>query len=215
MVYVFVDESGDLGFNENSTKFFIVAYIECESPIKLHGEMKKVLKFLHKNKKYHYGRNELKFSLMNQKCREYVLQKISDCDLTVNALVVEKAKILPKLRDDPSSLYSYLVVHNIILSLLPQIITNKKLVITFDRSLPNWRIKKFNDYVNSKVHMLLTEKGSKFKPDSISLMHDNSELEPCIQAVDVVAGAYFQKYEKKNSSYTDIIINKVAYFKYL
>jgi hypothetical protein len=32
---VFVDESGDLGFSEAATKYFIVAYVECEEPAKL------------------------------------------------------------------------------------------------------------------------------------------------------------------------------------
>jgi hypothetical protein len=214
-MYVFVDESGDLGFKELSTKFFIVAYIECESPTKLQVEMKKALKVLHQHKKYHYSENELKFSLMNQKCREYVLQKISACDLSVNAMVVEKTKVHPNLRGDPPRLYNYLVVHNIIFSLLPQMVTNKKFDITFDRSLPSWRIKEFNEYVNSKASFLLSEKGSSFEQGDISLRHDNSELNPCVQAADAVANAYFQKYEKKNSAYADIIADKVGYFNYL
>jgi hypothetical protein len=214
-MYVFVDESGDLGFTDKSTKFLIIAYIECESPTKIHVEMKKALRFLHQTKKYHRSRNELKFSHMDQKCREHVLQKISECELSVNALIVEKAKVLPKLRDDPPRLYNYLVVHNIILSLLPQLSANKKLDITFDRSLPKWRIQEFNDYVGNKANFLLSARGSKFKPDSISIEHNTSEFEPCIQAADAIAGAYFQKYENKNGTYVDIIADKVGYFKYL
>jgi hypothetical protein len=177
--------------------------------------MKRTLKTLHQNKKYHYKRNELKFSLMDQKCRQYVLQKISECNLSVNALVVEKEKVRSNLRDNPPRLYNYLVVHNIMLSLLPQLSTNKKLDITFDRSLPSWKIDEFNDYVSNKASFLLSEKGSIFKPANISVTHDISEREPCIQAADAVASAYFQKYEKKNSTYVDIIADKVGYFKYL
>jgi len=215
MVHVFVDESGNLGFTKTSTEFFIVTYVECESPLKIRTEMKRALKVLQQNRKYHYSGNELKFSHMNQKCREYVLQKISLCDLSANVVVVEKTKVNPDLRHDVPKLYNYLVVHNIVLSFLPQLVANKKIEIIFDKSLSKWRIKEFNDYVKDKTIFLLNEKGSKFEPAILSLSHVNSESEPCLQVADAVAGAYFQKYENKNDTYADIVADKVGYFKYL
>jgi hypothetical protein len=212
---VFVDESGNLGFTDKSAKFFIVAYIVCESPLKVRTAMRRALKVLQQDKKYHYSENELKFSHMNQKSREYVLQKISECDLSVNTVVVEKAKINPNLRNDIPKLYNYLVVHNIVLSFLPQLISNKKIDITFDKTLSKKRVEDFNDYVKKKASFLLNEKNTKFEPAVLLLSHVNSISEPCLQAADAVAGAYFQKYENKNNIYVDIITDKVGSFNYL
>jgi len=214
-MHVFVDESGNLGFNETSTKFFIVAYIECKSPIKLQVEMKRALKVLHQRKKYPHSDNELKFSRMNADCRKYVLQKISECDLSVNAVIVEKTKVHSNLKTDIPKLYNYLVVHNILLAIRPQLVDNKKVDITFDKSLSKWRIDEFNSYVKNKASFLLNTKGTKLIPDNIFLAHVNSMSEPCLQATDAIAGAYFQKYEHNDDFYVDLIANKVGSFNYL
>ena len=59
---MFVDESGDLGFTKKSTKFFVVAYVECASPQSVRIGINRTLKHLHQRKKYSLARNELKFS---------------------------------------------------------------------------------------------------------------------------------------------------------
>jgi len=227
-LHVYVDEAGDLGFGANSTKFFIVAYVKCESPLTTEIKMKRALKELHQNKKYHYSQNELKFACMNKKCREYVLQKINNCDLSINVVVVEKAKIYPELRNNAPRLYNYFVVHYIMLSLLPQLATNRQLNMILDKSMSSWKIKDFNTYAKDKVRFFIKEKNTKqtldnfFKyknakstADNLSLAHVNSQLEPCLQVADAIAGAYFQKYENNNRTYVDIIADKVSGFRYL
>jgi hypothetical protein len=212
---VFVDESGDLGFTENSTKFFIVAYMECESPHRVQVEMKRVLKHLHQKKQYSLAKNELKFSRMDDDCRVYTLQKIAECDLSLGVVVLEKALVNSNLRKDPPVLYNWCVVHNIMLSMLAHLVANKKLIMIFDKSLPTWRIDEFNSYVENKASYLLSEQRTKLAPDCISSKHIASEAEPCLQAVDAVAGAYFQKYEHGNDDFVKIIEDKVGAFKYL
>jgi hypothetical protein len=131
-------------------------------------------------------------------------------------VVVEKALVNDNLRGDPPRLYNYLVVHNIMLSLLPYIEAGSKLNMIFDKSLPNWRIQEFNDYVENKAsYLFFTEKKAQFSTDGLSSEHISSEAEPCLQAVDAVAGAYFQKYEHENEEYVRTIENKVGSFKYL
>jgi hypothetical protein len=74
-MHVYVDESGDLGFSEKSTKFFVVAYVVCNSSTTLETNVKRVLKKLHNKGQYHFSRNELKFSRMSADCRKSVLEK--------------------------------------------------------------------------------------------------------------------------------------------
>jgi hypothetical protein len=212
---VFVDESGDLGFTKNSTKFFVVAYLECESSQRIQIEMKRVLKYLHQKNRYPLVRNELKFSRMDSFCRKQVLQRIAKCDLGLGVVVLEKALVNANLRKDPPVLYSWCVVHNIMLSLLSYLVANKKINMVFDRSLPAWRISEFNSYVENKARYLLSEQGTKLASDCILSRHVASEVEPCLQAVDAVAGAYFQKYERGNDEFVRIIEDKVGAFKYL
>lgn len=79
-MHFFVDESGDLGFSEAAAKYFAVAYIEREAPVRLRTELRRLLKGLHQEKKYSMSRNELKFSRMDDYCRKNTLAKIGECD---------------------------------------------------------------------------------------------------------------------------------------
>ncbi len=214
-MHVYVDESGDLGFTKKSTKFFVVAYAECVSPQPSQVILRRALKHLHQKKRYASSRNELKFSRMDDYCRRYVLEKIADCEVGLGVVVLEKALVNSNLRKDPPVLYNWCVVHNIMLSLLQYIAAGNKVKMVFDRSLPAWRIKEFNGYVQNKASYLLYEQGSAFSQNSISSVHVASEVEPCLQMADAVAGAYFQKYEHKNDDYVSLIENKIAAFKYL
>lgn len=214
-LHVFVDESGDLGFSTKATKYFIVAYLECDTPERLRIELKRLLKRLHQKKQYPKSRNEFKFSRMNDYCRKMVLTKIAECDVSLGAVILEKARVENKLRKDPAKLYNWCVVHNIMISLIQQIATGNKIQITFDKSLPKWRINEFNSYATNKAIYLLHEKGTPLPVNSIKLNHTPSEKEPCLQAADAIAGAYHQKYENNNPEYTKIIESKISFFKYL
>ncbi len=210
-----MDESGDLGFTAKATKFFIVAYLECESPQQIRTQLGRTLKLLHKKNKYSLVRNELKFSRMDAYCRRVVLEKIVNCDVSLGVIVMNKEYVNSKLREEPTVLYNWCVVHNIMLTLIPNILAGNKIHMIFDKSLPAWRIKEFNAYVENKTSYLLSEKGTTFSPDGISSKHVSSEIEPCLQGADAIAGAYFQKYEHQNDEYVKIIENKVSSFKYL
>jgi hypothetical protein len=212
---VFVDESGDLGFTQKSTRFFVVAYVECASPVQMRIGINRVLKHLHQRKKYSLARNELKFSRMDNYCRRFVLEKIAGFEASLGVVVLEKALVNSNLRKEPPVLYNWCVVHNIMLSLLPNIASGNKLNMVFDRSLPAWRIKEFNAYVENKASYLLFEKGTALSRNSISSAHVASEVEPCLQVADAIAGAYFQKYEHKNEEYVQIVEDKIGAFKYL
>ena len=211
----YVDESGDLGFSEKSTKFFVVAYVISDSTVKLETYMKRVLKKLHTKKKYHYSRNELKFSRMNADCRITVLKSVYRCALDIGVVVVEKNKVRPELRKDLTILYNWLLVHHIMSALVPRLDAKDKIHVVFDKSLPRKRIISFNDYLKNKVSYLSWTEGYEVQLSQIITNHANSEFEPCLQAADAVAGAYFQRYENENPQYVELIKDKVRSFRYL
>jgi hypothetical protein len=201
----YVDESGDLGFSEKSTKFFVVAYMATSSSATIRTEMKRLLRRFHEKRVYHRKQNELKFCRMNDYCRRKVLQKIVQFDDSFGAIVVEKKYVKEHLRAKLAILYNWIVVHNIVSALIPNLEAGQKIHITFDKSLPKARITEFNHYVREKASYLFFEKGSCLPENCLESNHIASELEPCLQAVDAIAGAYFHKCEKANSCYVDII----------
>lgn len=73
MVYVFVDESGDLGFTSKSTKYYVIACVEVFDLLELARATKKARKTLSKKKK---NIPELKFSESEHKIRRRFLEKL-------------------------------------------------------------------------------------------------------------------------------------------
>jgi hypothetical protein len=159
---VYVDESGDLGFSDQSTKFFVVAYLMCNSSSHIRVSMKRLLKRLHERRKYHRSHSELKFSRMSHDCRRFVLAKIAEYHCSIGIVVVEKIRVRENLRKDLTILYSYLVVHNIISDLLPLLESKTRVRITFDKSLSKRRIDSFNHYIREKASYLFFERGNKY-----------------------------------------------------
>lgn len=211
---VYVDESGDLGFKHNSTKFFVVAFISCD-PFSLRKDMSHLLKKFHKRHKYSYVHNELKFSKMSPYCRTCVLEKIAQSGTYLGVIVVEKKKIVQRLRNDPTVLYNYLVVQNIVSALLPSIVTTQRFHLVMDKSKSKSKIEDFNNYVRSKIGFVSYTNGAIIPEHNITSDHLDSRNEPCLQAVDSLAGAYFQAYENGDTQYQNIINHKLSYYNYL
>lgn len=174
---VYVDESGDLGFSKKSTRFFIVAYIVSDSAPSIRTKMKRILKKLHNKRRYHFSRNELKFSRMDGHCRRVVLEQLCKSDLDIGVVVVEKRHVLDKLRKDLTVLYNWLLVHHIMSALVPHISSKQKINIVFDKSLPKKRIRKFNRYLIEKASFLSYRDGNDLRLDRIYSQHIDSEIE--------------------------------------
>ena len=216
-MYVYIDESGNLGFSLKSTQFFVVAYLTLEHPFEMGKAMKRQLKRLHKRRKYARGYNELKYSKSRDAVKQKVLRKICQCDVKIGFVVLEKAKVVPQLKENPTILYNYLIVDKVMRAVLPSVDSNDKLNIIVDKSLPRSSREAFNIYARNKASWLLTiwDKEYPIEMSAIEVRHENSQKEPCLQAADFLAGACFCKYERNNDCYYQLFENKVEYFKYL
>lgn len=158
--------------------------------------------------------DELKFTKMNDFCGKYVLTEIAKSDIQIGVVVVQKDRVVKRLQDDVKALYNWLVVHHIMLALIPLLETTQNMNISFDRSLPKNRIESFNTYLKEKASYLFYTRGTELDC-RISAFHANSKSKPCLQAVDSIAGAYFQLYERQNLDYVDIVKDKISSFTYL
>ena len=217
-MYVYVDESGDLGFSSKSTHFFIVSYLVIEYPFDLEKSMRRLLKRLHEKREYARRQNELKFSKSKDAVRCKVLNKICKHDIEIGFVVLEKGKVKPDLRKKINVLYNYVVAEGIIPEVLPYINKTGRLFIVIDKSLPRSSWEAFNTYTKNKATYTWSVKWGKTQPlivRNIEILHRNSENEPCLQAADFLAGAGFHKFEFGNNNYYKIIEGKVKHFRYL
>lgn len=217
-MYVYIDESGDLGFSLKSSRYFVVAYLILDYPFEVAKVMKRLLKKLHERKEYARRCNELKYSNSKDTVRRKVLEKICKCNMEIGFVVLEKAKVKPELKKKTTVLYNFVIVDTVMRNILPKLTSNDKLCIIVDKTLSRLSKNVFNMYAINKASWLLSvqwRQREQIRLSNIEVRHENSQREPCLQAVDFLAGACFHKYEHDNDCYFRIIENKVKYFSYL
>lgn len=107
---VFIDDSGDPGFNfeKGSTEIFVISCIIFEDELEVEKagvsikELRRVLKFP--------DDVEFKFNKSSRKTREAFLNSINKFDFKIRSLVINKKLIKSdKLKNDKTSFYSYAI----------------------------------------------------------------------------------------------------------
>jgi len=104
MMYVYLDESGDLGFGQGGTKYFTIAFVVMGNPVLFRRCVKKV------KIKYHIPREvELKGNTTRDLIKKDLLSRFTELDIEVHAITVKKTNTDPKLRKDTNILYNYMM----------------------------------------------------------------------------------------------------------
>lgn len=70
LVYIFVDESGEIGLSNKSRRYFVLGFVYCKNPSILRNKLTDYLRRCHKNNRYPYTIEELKFSFSRSKLIE-------------------------------------------------------------------------------------------------------------------------------------------------
>lgn len=202
MLYVFIDESGDLGFTRKSTKYYVIASVETNDLLQINRVPKKVRKTLKKGKK---NIPEFKFTRSSDLIRRRFLERLVKADVTFSAIVLQKRTVYDYLRDKKEKIHNYLA--GFIAESLSyeygyetefEIVVDKFIMSREKRSEFDWYL----------THRFLNSYQSKGLP-KINIIHADSQEHPGLQAADFIAGSIFQYYEKGNPKYYEIIKPKL------
>ncbi len=196
MYYAFIDESGDIGFSEKSTRYYIVACLETRQPDELSAALKRARKKLGKKLK---NIPEFKFSQSSHKVRCIVIEELLKKEWEFSAVVLDKTTVYDHLRDHKQIIHNYIT--GFIVEVLP--LNHDKLILMVDKSFRRDAINEFNGYLRKKVNWITWERG--IDPPALDIRHDRSENHAGLQAADFVAGSLFSKYERGNDFYYKLI----------
>lgn len=201
MIYMFLDESGDLGFNftnKGTTDFFIVTFLITENKKPIEKIIKNIHKGLRKKYKVKGGAlhavKEERVTILRL-CRQIVK---TDCQIAIIYLNKRQAKT--SLRKNSSKIYNHLV------NILIDRITEKNIVN------PNQKIeliasrKETNKFLNQKFSNQLL-KNLKFSKFEIKIKAPHQEKS--LQAVDFISWSIFRKYEHKDNAFYKIFKKKI------
>jgi Protein of unknown function (DUF3800) len=204
---IFIDESGDLGFSEQSTRYFVVAYLVTSNAHSIRTKISRLKKNM--NNKRKGSVSEFKFGRDGDLTRTRVLTEICKCDFELGLVVIDKAYVKPSLRSDPPLLYRYLVANYVVTNLVNAYdLTAVRFIV--DKSLMSKGMQAFNSYLTNKLSWRQEmEKGDQMP--TVEIVHEHSEAEPCLQVADYCAGATFSRFERMDSTYYDLIRSRIGY----
>ncbi|MCX6792793.1 MAG: DUF3800 domain-containing protein [Candidatus Falkowbacteria bacterium] len=201
MTYIFMDESGDMGFSDKSSKWFLFTLAIIGNDKAMEKVIKKVWKTIHKKHK-HLG--ELHAS--NEKVETILktLRLLSEIDdLKIVTIILNKKKVYLDLQEQKNYLYNYTA--NIVLDRLINtniLDKNEHISLIVDRKDTKKNLREnFISYITKAMYR---RDHKKFKMTLIS-SHDNK----CLQAVDFISWAIFRKYERGDFEFYEVIKNKI------
>jgi hypothetical protein len=204
MAYIFLDESGDLGFDftkRKTSKFFVITclFTENKHPIE------KIVRKTHSELKKKYKRKMGILHAVKEKpvIRQRLLKRLSEKDCAIMTIYLNKKRVYTSLQNEKAVLYNY--VANILLERIykKKIVPLEKTIelIASRRETNKFLNENFKNYLNAQV---------KNKHKSILNIKIKSPAEEkSLQAVDFVSWAIFRKYEYGDDSYYNLIKNKI------
>lgn len=202
MAYIFLDESGDLGFKKSSSKWFIFTIAIVSDHRLLERVVKKIWRPL---KKKHKKLGELHAYRADDITRTRMLQKLNELkDLKVLCIILNKKKVHIDLQNQKNYLYNYTA--NILLDRLHSSATIKsdeQINLFIDRKDTKKRLREnFTRYLAGEM----TNRGRKRFSVALHTSYENKSL----QAVDFISWAIFRKYERGDYEFYEIIKSKIT-----
>ena len=195
--YVFLDEAGDLGFNNNGSRYFVLTAISMKRPFPVVDALDT---YKHNCLEAFEHRLDQEFFHCTDDNR-YVRKRVFDLIVTelhgirIDCLVVEKRKTGPALREDKRfypKMLGYLLKY-----VLPQV--GEKVIIITDR-IP---VKKKRQAIEKGVKRTLAEM---LPPEAkYRILHHESRSHLGLQVADYCCWAVFRKWERDDAAYYDRI----------
>ncbi|PIY95102.1 MAG: hypothetical protein COY68_00330 [Candidatus Levybacteria bacterium CG_4_10_14_0_8_um_filter_35_23] len=199
MKYLFLDESGDLGFNpkKKNSKYFVITVLFSSDKKPLENIVKKIHKNLRKNVKKLSG-GVLHAVKEKPITRKRLLKLLVGKEVVIMTIFLNKSKVYTHLQDEKHVLYNY--VTNI---LLDRIMTkhlgkDKEIIlIAAKRETNKFLNLGFKDYLKNQLK-------NKHKA-LITIEIKMPSEEKALQAVDFASWSIFRKYEHGDDSYYKLI----------
>lgn len=208
MWWLYLDESGDLGFdfvNKKPSKFFTVCILATS-----HGDandaMKRAVRRTLRNKLNHKKKRmakELKGSATTLPVKQYAYRQLGASVFGIYALTLNKKRLYPHLMENKHRVYNYLA--RLVTDQIPFEKADGQVQLVIDKSKGKKQCWEFNQYILSQLE-------GRLSPEvTLDFLHDESECWPGLQWADLFAWGIFQKYERRNTDWYQLYEGKIRY----
>jgi len=206
MAYIYMDESGDLGFDSSkkrTSKFFVVTLLFVP---KHKRAIEKVVKKTHSELSKKMKKKVGVLHATNEKSttRKRLLKRLSQQECSIMAIYLNKSKVYTRLQNEKQVLYNY--VTNILLDRVcsRQILhTTKNIQFIASR-------RETNKFLNENFCNYLSQGASSQHGKVLDVFIKTPGEEKILQAVDFASWAIFRKYEHREENFYDILKGRIV-----
>lgn len=207
MLYLYLDESGDLGFdfvNKKPSAFFTICVLAIkgrENDRALANVVRTVIRrkfFLSANKES----TELKGNTTSLEKKKFFYKKVSHIDFKLYSVTLNKKRAYPHLAKDKDRIYNYIA--RLTLEHVNFKDAAVRVIMTVDKSKSRQGIIEFNNYIVSQIKAFLDP----LVP--LDIFHMNSHENHSLQAVDMFAWGISRKYEKEDLEWFNVFKARVC-----
>jgi len=210
MWWLYLDESGDLGFDFVNTKpseFFticILATSHRSSDIAFGRSVKRTLRRkLNPPSRRKRLVDELKGTSTEQPVKEYAWRQIQDKTFGIYSITLNKRRVYPQLAEQKQRVYNY--VARLVIDQIPFERAEGGVKLVIDRSKGKKGVWEFNQYVERQLQ-------GRIDPDvPLEILHEDSRRWPGLQWADLFAWGLFRKYERRDTEWYTVFQGKVLY----
>lgn len=202
MLFLYLDESGDLGFdffNKKPSKFFTVSVLVIrgiENNRRLINAVKKTIK-----RKLNNRDSELKGTRTTLEIKKYFYDNANDIPFEIYALSLNKSRVYENLAKRKDRVYNYIAKN--VLDSIPVDNASQRVQLIIDKSKSKREIKDFNEYIIRHL------KGRIDPLVPLDIYHWTSHENLGLQAADLFSWGIFRSYEKKDLAWRSIFSSKV------
>jgi len=211
-MFIYLDESGDLGFDyskKKTTKKFVITLLVCHSDIarrELRKAVRRTLKNkLNRSKSKSRCIRELKGTNTTLKIKKYFLRNIKSDDWAIYALALNKSRVEANLKTKIGKKKLYNFLSRFLLEKLPLSTVEQNVEMVVDRSKNKKETKDFNQYLFNQIEALLPLN------TAFDISHLSSQESAELQATDLFCWGIFRKYEYSDEEWYDIFKDKISY----
>jgi len=211
-MFIYLDESGDLGFNfekRKTTKKFVITLLVCDSDA-ARKEFDKAVRRTLKNKLNRRKKNsrfitELKGTGTTVIMKRYFFRNIKTNRWAIYSLILNKNRVDTNLQTNfgKKKLYNFLARFLIEKLNLSKVQRNVELIV--DRCKNKEEVRDFNQYLVNQLEALLPLN------TDLNISHLTSQESTGLQAVDLFSWGIFRKYENNDLEWYKVYSGKIRF----
>lgn len=211
-VIIFLDESGDLGFDfskPKTSKKFVITLLVCDGK-EITNDFRKAIQRTLKNKLNRRKKSsrvvqELKGAKTTLAIKKYFYRNLPEAGWRVYTVILNKQRVYDNLQKQQTKKKLYNFLARFILERIDLALIGSAVTLITDRCKNREEIRDFNSYVANQLEALL--------PLNIPLniYHELSHENAGLQAVDLFCWGIFRNYEAGDKAWYNVYKGAIAF----